>query len=238
MKIPSSSSILLAGLAISSSSSCLAAPTGDGNHDVDISSSSSTSYASSSVAPAAYPTGVNAEERSDTIRQRAPQFNKLAARDDAATVMGMLDGLPIVGPLLKTVMSNLSQTSKALDVESNDSGQLDAQSMQALRNAVDEVTRIIQSATGQGGPGNATLPNAPVSAQSDGDGSGIGAAANQSASGSGAAPTPTQATAADDGPDTTANVSTSSTSASATPSSPPMPGNPPNTPTPDLPVNP
>lgn len=169
----------------------------------------------------------------------------LESRGGPTDVLAIVAKLPIVGPILSGLIGSLQGTTKSLDVEDPNSNQnIDPQQLQALQNAVAEVSRIIKSAApapmqSAAGTANSTLPVAPpvsppVNAQSEDDGSGT--TPNPSASSSDNPPGPTDAAAADDGSDPNSNTASASySSASATPSSPAMPENPPNTPA--LPVN-
>ncbi|KAF9469630.1 hypothetical protein BDZ94DRAFT_14944 [Collybia nuda] len=94
MKIPTSSSVLLATLAISSSSSSLAAPAGDGPES-GLTSSSSSHLIASRYGPISTP---RAEGNSN--QERSP------AADDfqESGLQEVLCGIPIVGPLLGALL--------------------------------------------------------------------------------------------------------------------------------------
>ncbi|TFK26654.1 hypothetical protein FA15DRAFT_667126 [Coprinopsis marcescibilis] len=98
MKIPTSSSILLATLAISSSSTSLAAPTpnGDGSNDGSMTVSQSNSHIRTVY--------MESDDGGDTrMAERAMEDGKLKPRT-GVNVIDVLVGLPLVGPMAKALL--------------------------------------------------------------------------------------------------------------------------------------
>ncbi|KAF5312253.1 hypothetical protein D9619_002766 [Psilocybe cf. subviscida] len=208
MKLPASSSIFLATLAISSSSSCLAAPTGDTSTSHAITSSSSTSHLD----------GASSEGH---VQPRSEEYANIEARGGVFEgVKAIASGLPVVGPLLGHLL------------EVNNPS---PQDLAALQAAADEVTRAIGTV---GNTLNSTLPApigntagqvishapAPIAGALSDDPNGAAGGASASA----APPSQTASAAAADAPSSAAQPS-----GSASPST--SPSGPPNTPA--LPVN-
>ncbi|PPQ99539.1 hypothetical protein CVT24_005329 [Panaeolus cyanescens] len=211
MKLPTSSSILLASLALSSSSSALAAPTAPAEPSETSVSSSSANHSTVSF------NNVNLEERLNVISERGMFQGRSTPLEKKKT---LLAPIPILGaPLINTLNAIVASVQ-------NGNGQIDPHDLDALKSAINEVTRILNQQGQQGG-------------SPSGD---VGAAQ---------APAPSTTSAPDDSnnpnPTDTSNAGSSSATDSATssadtaapsgtgnpptpPSSPPMPDNPPNTP--------
>ncbi|KAJ3518008.1 hypothetical protein NLJ89_g138 [Agrocybe chaxingu] len=154
MKI-STSSIILATLAISSSSSSLAAPAGDfedagfspssSMHSVHHGHPSSATHASSSVL----------EGRSDTFVKRSPSPAN-SALDPQGAVSGLLQdvkrtvgAIPVVGPPLSSILDKVLLAGQATE-------NISQQEVAAFTSAADEVKRILNQI-------NQTMSNTPAS---------------------------------------------------------------------------
>ncbi|KDR85550.1 hypothetical protein GALMADRAFT_369360 [Galerina marginata CBS 339.88] len=229
MKIPTSSSILLATLAMSSSSSCLAAPAGTGAQETGMTSSSSNNHMSSirDSASYAFPAEMNMQEGSETVAKRTLAY----PRDIAQSVVGALGGL-ITN--IQKVLGGLAPAAgaKSMDVDGTSSDKnFDPHQTAALHSAIAEVNRLLDGNPFSGLPVPSAVQGAPGTATS------ILPLSNDdhSSSSSSATPTGSAVAAADDStPNAASSASASSAAASA--SSPAMPVNPPNTPS--LPINP
>lgn len=156
----------------------------------------------------------------------------LESRDNVVTtLLGILEGIPVVGPLLASLSSGLRSTTN-LDVNSSGSGQgLDPQQMAAIQQAVDEINRRLGTAPPAPAVASALPVSPPVAAASNNDGSGSSSAYPAGASNSASAPGPTESAASygsSSAPDPSGNAP--GPSAPAAPASPIMPGNPPNSP--------
>ncbi|KAF8956090.1 hypothetical protein BDZ97DRAFT_1764119 [Flammula alnicola] len=234
MKIPTSSSILLATLAISSSSSCLAAPAGDAPQDTGLTTSSSTSHMSSMPIASAAPGFRSDDTTWQKVRGDCRKVNLFIESGGPRRFACFLcdpigrGSPPPVGPTLSKVLGALlrggSVGTQSVDSDSTASAQgVDPQDMKALQAAVAEAMRSIAgSVPGVAGSavGNVS-PSAPALAQRDDTNAGSGSSTSASS---------TQTAQAADGAPANSTSTTASSSASAAPPSPPMPGNPPNTP--------
>ncbi|KAH6917076.1 hypothetical protein BKA70DRAFT_1417850 [Coprinopsis sp. MPI-PUGE-AT-0042] len=242
MKIPASSSIILATLAISSSSSTLAAPTGTGETSSDVDSSQSSSQPSSTMIP-----GMD-EDGGDGVNKR-----DLEERG-SGMVSDILAGLPVVGPLAKAL---LVKECPPPDSASAESFSVSDDDLARLQSAVDTVSGALNGVL-PGSVGPVPLPTgavggipsmAPAPLQSAVAGMAVDGSSSTQAQSSDATPTSisapgadAEAANADEGSsDSSFLISPSTTVAraeaaneTATPSSPPpspgVPSGPPNTP--------
>ncbi|KAF9566930.1 hypothetical protein CPC08DRAFT_719592 [Agrocybe pediades] len=242
MRIPTSSSILFASLAISSSSTCLAAPTGDPPQDsISTSGTSHISSINSNAVPRAFPEGIPHYERD------ASDTQYLQSRDVSALV-GLIGSIPVVGNALANAIRGLIPGSGGAGAQSLDAQSIDQQTLDAIQNGIAQLTHALNGTTAGtpvSGVGGAAAPivsniSGVLSNSDTSDASGSNnpsGSASMSVPASSSTPYPSAAAAAaDDGSATSSSASYSSSA--ATPSaSPQMPGNPPNTPTQALPVN-
>ncbi|KAF8913210.1 hypothetical protein CPB84DRAFT_1760674 [Gymnopilus junonius] len=208
MKLPASSSILLATLAMSSSSSCLiaAAPAGSDPADNGMTSATSNQHIPSlrEITPG-YSTELNAQESSGTVFERAVSYpGRLSTRDSlVGSLVNAVRQIPVAGEVLGKVLSSLLVATqgptgaKSMDVDGA-GPTVDPQDMQALQDAISELSRTL----------NSTAPK-DVSGSSDNNGT--------HDSGPSSSATPENATAKSDDDASTASSS-------------PIPGNPPNSP--------
>ncbi|KJA28567.1 hypothetical protein HYPSUDRAFT_713336 [Hypholoma sublateritium FD-334 SS-4] len=143
MKIPASSSIFLATLAISSSSSCLAAPAGDPSQ---MTTSASSNHISSIPSPSgsASHAGERIEEGSDNFNGRVGQI------DSSHEVTRIVRELPVVGPMLAAVMRDPGNTRS-----------LSSRDLSALQASAEEVRRALGTLV--------SLPGAPIARRAPGD---------------------------------------------------------------------
>ena len=257
MKLPPSSSIFLATLAISPSSSCLAAPTGDAPQDTGVSSSSSDNHISSFYGASAahsHPTiDSNLDQREDCM---CHVFTlSILAKTNLAAALAFCDNPTI--PILGVVCGLL----KNLEAQNGGSQPIDPQAVESLQAAAREVSRVynqssvpapvgaaiggvagaapgpVGDAAGGVVKGPASTVQGPSKALSDGDDPNAGPGSS-SVTSPNSAPTQTPPTAGDASSANTGSNASSSFAAGITaptpPASPPLPQNPPNTPQPPV----
>ncbi|KAF9486408.1 hypothetical protein BDN70DRAFT_926654 [Pholiota conissans] len=155
MKIPTSSSIFLTSLAISSSSSCLAAPAGAQSQATEVSNPTSASQfsymPSASATPSRFGSGHDdriAVEGSHIVMER-DVAQHLEARELLGPVVKLVQGLPMIGSLLGNILLKLDPDGKvgaqSTDSDVSDSA-LSQQDFAALQSAIQEVSRVLNAA--------------------------------------------------------------------------------------------
>ncbi|CAA7268076.1 unnamed protein product [Cyclocybe aegerita] len=218
MKV-STSSVILAALAISSSSSTLAAPAGD-FEDAGCSPSQSTHSLHHCHPSSATPTPSSMNGRSDILVERVhPSLDLRDVSLIPGNIVQIVNGIPILGPVLGSILKQLSVGgqlgTQAVDGVSEDD-------MASLKAATAEVMRALNN--------NSSNVAAPVQNVQN-----IGAGTSATSKSSSNSPAPTEsAEAADAG----SNAGASATYYPSSSASPLMPSNPPNTPSLPLPINP
>ncbi|TEB38730.1 hypothetical protein FA13DRAFT_1785028 [Coprinellus micaceus] len=126
MKIPSSSSVILATLAISSSSASLAAPTGEVQNN-----------GSSLQQPHARQVMDNEEKADAHMMERDLEDSALEARD-LPILSEMLGSLPVVGPMLKPLL-----VAECSDPNSAQAASSDPAALQRLEDAIGTVSSAL-----------------------------------------------------------------------------------------------
>ncbi|KAF6766755.1 hypothetical protein DFP72DRAFT_30398 [Ephemerocybe angulata] len=144
MKIPTSGSIILATLAISSSSASLAAPTGDPNTGHD----GSLQHAGQAM---------ENEERADNSMMDRDSESELEARD-IPILSDILGGLPVVGPLLKPLLA--SQCAPSGNDPNAQGADSDPAAMARLQDAIGTVSSALAGIIPTGAPMSG-LPSLP-----------------------------------------------------------------------------
>jgi len=240
MKLPASSSLLLATLAISSSSSTLAAPAGEG--DTAITTSSSNHRISALLNPSDIRDlgSVDIEPKASANIERSDVDSDTPPNPLVSTLLKVLHTLPIIGhPVASLIEKSFPNGTEPAE------GNISPDDLQALQAAITEVSRAL-SQNNQTILGVSSAVQSVAPTTSNGGGLNTNSYVSDGFSTTSDAPAgPTNTTssvlplsAAADG-STTTHVATSTQTPSesvsapqSSPMSPTIPSNPPNTPVP------